>query len=129
MDVMRHPVATLLPVLAILAGCAGMGGPPEDIMKRVPVVEIGNPEPADKNYVLHVPAGKTIPIHVSVKGPLVLHPGETNLQIQLTQGLYIYKDWSSLDGMNWTHQAFAGRVSLGLAPKGGIVDIFVDRPN
>lgn len=126
---MRHPASALLPVLTFLAGCAAMGGPPEDIMKRVPVIEIGKPEPADKNYVLHVPAGKTIPIHVSVKGPFVLQPGETNLQIQLTQGLYIYKDWSSLDGMNWTHQAFAGRVSLGLAPKGGIVDIFIDRPN
>jgi len=129
MTPMRPLTAIMWLSLAACTGCTAMGGPPEDIMKRVPVIEIGKPEPADKNYVLHVPAGKTIPIHVSVKGPLVLQPGETNLQIQLTQGLYIYKDWSSLDGMNWTHQAFAGRVSLGLAPKGGIVDIFIDRPN
>ena len=126
---MLMPAATGLLVLATLAGCASIGGPPEDILKQVPVVEIGKPEPADKNFVLHVPAGKTIPLHVTVKGPLVLNPGETRAQIQLTQGLYIYKDWSSIDGINWTHQAFAGRVSLGLAPKGGIVDIYVDRPN
>ena len=81
MTAMRHPVATLLPVLTLLAGCAAMGGPPEDIMKRVPVIEIGKPEPADKNYVLYVPAGKTIPIQVSVKGPLVLNPGEAKVQI------------------------------------------------
>lgn len=129
MAVRITPAATILFVLAFPAGCAMMGGPPEDIMKRVPVVEIGKPEPADKNYVLHVPAGKTIPIHFSVTGPLVLHPGAGSAQIQLTQGLYIYKEWSSIDGMNWTRQAFQGRVSLGLAPKGGIIDIYVDRPN
>lgn len=129
MAVMKLVVSALLPVLTLLAGCAAMGGSPEDIMHRVPVIEIGNPEPADKNYVLHVPAGKTITIHFSVKGPLVLQPGEASARIQLTQGLYIYKEWSSIDGMNWTHQAFEGRVSLGLAPKGGIVDIYVDRPN
>lgn len=127
--VMIKPLATVPLVLAFFVGCAAVGGPPEDIMKRVPVVEIGKSEPADKNYVLYVPAGKTIPIRLTVKGPLVLHPGEASAQIQLTQGLYIYKEWSSIDGINWTHQAFAGRISLGLAPKGGIVDIYIDRPN
>jgi len=106
-----------------------MSGPPEDLLKRVPIVEIGKPEPADKNYILYIPGGKTISVHLSVKGPLLVNPGEATTHVQLTQSLYLYKEWSSLDGMNWTHQAFQGRVAIGLAPQGGIVDIFVNRPD
>jgi hypothetical protein len=106
-----------------------METPPEDLIKHVPLIEIGKPEPADKNYILYIPGGKTIPVQLAVKGPLVVNPGEATTRIQLTQSLYLYKEWSSLDGRNWTHQAFQGRVSIGLAPQGGIIDIVVDRPN
>lgn len=116
-------------VVVASIGCASWGGPPEDLLKRVPVVEVGKPEPADKRYVLYIPAGKLIPVHFTVKGPLFLKPGEATGQVQLTQSLYIYKEWSSLDGRNWTHQAFEGGVSLGLAPTGGLVDVHVSRIN
>lgn len=114
---------------ALLAGCTSMGTPPEDLIKQVPLIEIGKPEPADKNYILYIPGGKTIPVQMTVKGPLVVNPGEATTRIQLTQSLYLYKEWSSLDGRNWTHQAFQGRVSIGLAPQGGIVEVFVSRPD
>jgi len=120
-------LATLCVML--LTGCAGLQGPPEDLLKRVPVVEIGQPEPADKNYILYIPGGKAIPVQMTVKGPLVVNPGEATTRIQLTRSLYLYKEWSSLDGRNWTHQAFQGRVSIGLAPQGGIVEVFVSRPD
>lgn len=110
-----------------IAGCAGMQGPPEDLLTRIPVVEIGQPEPVDKHYVLFIRAGQTVPVHLTVKGPLFVQPGQATAQVQLSQSLYIYKKWSSHDGLNWTHQAFDGAVSLGLAPKGGIVDIHVGR--
>ena len=115
--------------LSLLGGCASVGDPPDDLLKLVPLVEIGKPEPADKNYILYIPGGKTIPVHLAVKGALLVHPGEATTQIKLTQSLYLYKEWSSLDGRNWTHQAFQGRVAIGLAPKGGIVEIFVNRPD
>ena len=38
----------------LLTGCAGMQSPPEDLLKQVPVIEIGKPEPADKNYILYI---------------------------------------------------------------------------
>ena len=110
-------------------GCASLQGPPEDLLKRVPVIEIGQPEPADKNYVLFLHAGKPIPVHLTLKGPLLLQPSQTTAQVQLSHSLYLYKEWSSLDGINWTRQAFEGAVSLGLAPKGGIIDIHVGRTN
>lgn len=116
-------------VVVTITGCASWGGPPEDLLKQVPLVEVGKPEPADKHYVLYLPAGKLIPVHFTVKGPLFLKPGEATGQVQLTQSLYIYKEWSSLDGRNWTYQAFEGGVSLGLAPKGGLVDVHVNRTN
>ncbi len=115
--------------LSLLGGCASMGEPPEDLLKRVPIVEIGKPEPADKNYILYIPGGKTIPVQMTVKGPLLVNPGEATTRIQLTQSLYLYKEWSSLDGRNWTRQAFQGRVAIGLAPQGGIVEVFVNRPD
>jgi hypothetical protein len=122
------PFVIGLCVVAV-TGCASWEGPPEDLLTRVPVVEIGKSEPADKHYVLYIPAGKLIPVHFTVKGPLFLKPGEATGQVQLTQSLYIYKEWSSLDGRNWNHQAFEGGVSLGLAPKGGLVDVYVSRSN
>jgi hypothetical protein len=117
-----------LSLIAII-GCASWGGPTGDLLKRVPVVEVGKPEPTDKNFVLYIPAGKPIPIYLTVKGPLFVKPGEATTHVQLTKSLYIYQEWSSLDGINWTHQAFEGGVSLGLAPKGGLVDVFVKRAN
>jgi hypothetical protein len=118
----------LLSLLIVLfTGCASIQEPPDDLLKRVPVIEIGQPEPADKHYVLLIRAGKPVPIHLTVKGPLFVNPGQATTQVQLTQSLYIYKDWSSLDGRNWTHQSFEGRSSLGLASKGGIIDIHVSR--
>ena len=115
--------------LVALAACASMQRPPEDLLKRVPVVEVGQPEPADRHYVLLIRAGKPVPAHLTVTGPLFLQPGQATAQIQLAQNLYIYKEWSSLDGINWIHHAFEGSVSLGLAPKGCIVDIHINRTN
>jgi hypothetical protein len=125
----RHtqPLLATLCVM-LLSGCAGMQNPPEDLLKQVPVIEIGKPEPADKNYILYIPGGITIPVHLAVKGPLLVNPGEASTRVQLTQSLYLYKEWSSLDGKNWTHQAFQGRVAIGLASKGGIVEVFISRP-
>jgi hypothetical protein len=112
---------------ASLVACASMQGPPEDILKRVPVVEIGQPEPADKHYVLHIRAGTPIPVQMTMKGPLLLQQVHATAQIQLAHSLYIYRNWSSRDGINWTTRAFEGAVSFGLAPKGGVIDIHVSR--
>lgn len=112
-----------------LIGCTAMHAPPEDILTRVPVVEVGQPEPADKHYVLLIRAGQPVPVRFTVKGPLLLQPAQGATQVQFAHTMYIYKDWSSLDGINWTKQAFEGAVSFGLAPKGGMVDIHVGRTN
>jgi predicted small secreted protein len=122
-------MSLVVPVLCAiwLSGCATMAGPPEDLLQRVPVVEIGQPEPADKHYVLLIRGGKPVPIHLTIKGPLFVSPGQATAQVLLSQSLYIYKEWSSLDGINWTRQGFEGAASIGLAPKGGIVDIRIGR--
>jgi hypothetical protein len=75
---------------ALLGGCASLGTPPEDLIKHVPLIEIGKPEPAAKNYILYIPGGKTIPVQLAVKGPLVVNPGEATNHIQLTRSLHIY---------------------------------------
>ena len=115
--------------LLAITGCASGRGPANDLLKHVPVVDVGKLEPADKHYVLYIPAGKPIPMYLTIKGPLFVKPGEATAQVQLNQSLYIYQEWSRLDGVNWSHHAFEGGVSLGLAPKGGLVDIYVKRAN
>lgn len=112
-----------------MTGCAAMQAPPEDILTRVPVIEVGQPEPADKHYVLLIRAGQPVPVRLTMKGPLLLQPAHGATQLQFAHSLYLYKGWSSLDGINWTQQAFEGAVSFGLAPKGGMVDIHVGRTN
>ncbi len=112
---------------AAIAGCAALQGPPDDLLSRVPVVEIGQPEPKDQPYVLHIRAGQPIPVQMTIQGPLLLQPAKATTQVQFSQSLYVYKEWSSIDGVNWERGAFHGGASLGLAPKGGLVDLRVDR--
>src|SRR5215208_1870933 len=109
--------AIILCLPLMLNGCVGMQEPSEDLLRRVPVIEMGQKEPADQQYVLLIRPGQSIPIKVTMKGPLLLQPSQTTAQIQLAHSLYIYKNWSSIDGINWDRQAFQGAVSLGLAPK------------
>lgn len=129
MVMMRRSLVVAVLCVWWLSGCATMAGPPDDLLQRVPVVEIGQPEPVDKHYVLLVRAGKPVPVHLTIKGPLFVHPGQATAQIQLIRNLYIYKEWSSLDGTNWTRQGFEGAASIGLAPNGGILDIRINRPD
>jgi hypothetical protein len=125
---MKNPtISLILCGVASCTGCAAMQGPPEDLLTRVPVIEVGQAEPPDKQYVLHVRAGQPVPMRFTMRGPLLLQPTEGAAQAQFAHSLYIYKEWSSLDGLNWTRQGFEGAVSFGLAPKGGIVDIHVGR--
>jgi hypothetical protein len=125
MRMMKSGLITL--VMALGIGCAAIQAPPEDVLTRVPVIEVGQAEPADKQYVLHVRAGQPVPLRFTMRGPLFLQPTEGAAQVQFAHSLYIYKEWSSLDGFNWTRRGFEGAVSFGLAPKGGIVDIHVGR--
>jgi hypothetical protein len=122
-------LGTIMLAMASLISCASVQGPPEDLLTRLPVVEVGQPEPADKQYVLHIRAGQPMPVRFTMKGPLLLQPTQGTAQMQFAHSLYIYKDWSSLDGLNWTRQGFDGAVSFGLAPKGGLVDIHVGWTN
>lgn len=125
---MKHSTLALIVVgLASCTGCAAMQGPPEDLLRRVPVIEVGQLEPPDKQYVLHVRAGQPVPMRFTMRGPLLLQPAGGTTQAQFAHNMYIYKEWSSLDGINWTRHGFEGAVSFGLAPKGGIVDIHVGR--
>lgn len=124
---MNRAAFCLLAGLFGITGCAGMQAPPEDLLTRLPVVEIGQPEPADQPYVLLIRAGYPVPVQMTIRGPLLIQPSKATTHVQFAHSLYVYKDWSSLDGINWERQAFHGAASLGLAPKGGLVDLQVDR--
>jgi hypothetical protein len=54
-------LAPMILSFALLGECASLGTPPEDLIKHVPLIEIGKPEPADKNYILYIAGGRPSP--------------------------------------------------------------------
>lgn len=85
-----------------LSGCAGLVLPGADTMAKLPVVRFGEQAPADKEYVLLLPANTPLPINTSVEGNLLAQGAKTQMTVTLKKNLYIYKRWVSFDDKTWT---------------------------
>lgn len=111
--------------LLTATGCASFQTPDEDLINRVPIVEIGQPEPQGSDYILLVRAGKEVPVKLSVSGSFFSEEGLAETKVKLRQDLYLYKYWSSFDGKQWerSHRMFSALISVGLESEGGKVDI------
>lgn len=70
-------------------------------LAKLPVVEFGNPVPANNDFILHFPAGKTIPTNVEIGGNLIVKPAQRVLKVKLKQDIYSYKKWMSYDKQHW----------------------------
>lgn len=112
----------------IFSGCASMFVPDRDLLDKLPIVKIGSEKPAGHEYILHIPAGATIPVHFTIKGGLISAPVDQKSVTKINQELYIYKYWASLDGKNWqpTRDVINMPISIGVGPEGGQVHIKVD---
>ena len=121
--------ATLI-MLVSLGGCASWQTPSADLTARVPTIEVGQLKPEGNEYVLLVPAGKNIPVKLTVGGSFLSKEGATETTVQLRQDLYLYKHWSSFDGKKWerSHGQFEVLISAGMDPEGGKVEIKVNKP-
>ena len=119
--------AVLLAAVA-LTGCAAWQAPDADLAERLPVVEIGQPKPDTNEYILRVPARKPIPVIVTLAGSFLTEDGAAETAVQVSQDVYLYKQWASFDGKTWrrSHGVFDTRVEVGLDPAGGKVEIKVD---
>jgi hypothetical protein len=118
----------VLPAAVAVTGCAAWRAPDADLATRLPIIEIGQPKPDTKEYILRVPARKPIPVIVTFDGSFLTEEGAAETAIQVRQDVYLYKQWASFDGKIWqrSHSIFDTRLGVGLDTEGGKVEIKLD---
>lgn len=98
------PSVALLCASLTLEACASL--PPGSAeLAALPVVRFGQPAPADQPFILHYPAGTSLPVIASVRGNLLERPDQATLSVTLKTDLYTYKTWASRDGKIWQRGA------------------------
>ena len=112
-----------------LSACASLTPPSTAHLATLPTLEIGQSAPADREYILHIPAGKPIPFKLEVSGSAITQPGTASTFVESRQEVYVYKHWASLDGKTWlpNRQLFKSVFSVGLDTHGGIAKIHFDQ--
>lgn len=96
---MKCLIAALLCCL-LLTGIAVAAPPSYDQLSKLPVIRFGEPVP-DSDYILMFPASQPIPISVSVEGSLFTKAAGADLTVTPTREFFVFRDWASLDGINW----------------------------
>lgn len=121
---MKYRYLAYLLAPAIIAACATQPG--ADLATRIPVVEIGQPKPADKEYILLVKAGRDYPVQMNVDGSFLAKTGAAETTVSVKRDVYLYKHWTSFDGKTWERGKLDLKVSVGMDPESGKVDIKVN---
>ena len=94
------PLVLSIVCAATLAACAHT--PPTDRISRLPVIDYGQTTPANGEFVLRYPANQALPLQARVEGNLLNQPAESTLQVSVKRDVYVYKEWISFDGRNWS---------------------------
>ncbi len=96
------PVHILIAVVTCtaLSACAGMPPKPEELT-NVPRIEFGQPLPKGNDYILHFPAGASLPVAAVVEGNLFERSDEATMHVTLRHDVYAYHQFVSFDGTNW----------------------------
>lgn len=112
---MKTLPALLLASLS-LAACASLAPPSAEEMATLPVVTYGQPAPAGQAFILHYPAGTSLPVTAAVSGSLLAREARTDLQVSLKRDIYTYQTWASFDGKTWApgHDLVSGRIAMAL---------------
>lgn len=99
-----------------LSACASLTSPSPDEIARLPVVRFGQAGPADGNFVLHYPAGVNLPVIAKVDGTLFSKTDQAQLNVQIKQDVYVYRNLLSFDGKTWSNSQdkIGGKVWLAL---------------
>lgn len=99
MDMIKLPVALM--VLCLLTACESLQSAPVEKISELPVITVGATPPADKDYVVFIPSGTSIPVELNVDGNLLEKTASATSHLTLARDLYIYQYWASHDGKNW----------------------------
>ena len=122
---MKYRYLAYLLAPAVITACATQP-PGADLTTRVPVVEIGQPKPADKEYILLVKAGRDYPVQMNVDGSFLAKTGAAETIVRVKRDVYLYKHWTSFDGKTWERAKLTLKVGVGMDPESGKVEIKVD---
>ncbi len=103
-----------------LTACAGLPPSSHDVA-QAPRIEIGQPIPAGDNYVLHYPAGKSLPVTTQVDGNLFEQAQQATLHVVLKHDVYVFRHFASFDGINWqpAHKLVTSNLELQIPAKEG----------
>ncbi len=103
-------------VTLVLCGCAGLNAPGKEEMAQIPTIRFGDAAPAGKDFVLHYPAGSTLPVVTSVNGSLFEQAENATLNVRLNRDVFVYRKWGSFDGKSWLpgNEAVSGKIELKL---------------
>jgi hypothetical protein len=100
--------------------------PPTSFINTLPIIEIGQEQPDNGEYILLVRSGVDVPVTISISGSLLSKESKTKTNVQLKRDIYLYKQWSSLDGKTWGKKNINLLVGTGLDTKGGKIKITFD---
>lgn len=103
-----------------LSACAGLIPPSAEETAALPTVRFGEVAPEGKDYVLLYPAGRPLPMEISISGNILEKSEQTTLNPRLKRDIHVYKDWASYDGKNWVkgNQLIGGKIELRLPGEG-----------
>ncbi len=94
-------ILVVLSLLCLLpAGVEAVSSPSFAELAKLPVVRFGDPVP-DKDYILFFPAGKPVSIDVTIGGSLFAGADHAKLTVTPVREVLVYREWASLDGVNW----------------------------
>ncbi|MFA5082084.1 MAG: hypothetical protein WC474_06030 [Hydrogenophilaceae bacterium] len=122
----------IVPVLALLAGCAGLTPPPADSLSTLPVVVYPALPPAG-DYIYKLPASQPIDLRILADGSALAGNVEQTLSARLARDLYLHKRWASEDGRTWLAADKLIGVNLGIVlpsyekPGPGEIHLTVER--
>lgn len=109
--------AITLAVAALsLSACASLVPPSTSEIAALPTIKYGQTAPADKNFILHYPAGMPLPMEMSITGNLFDKDETATLSPRLKRDVYVYKTWASFDGKTWQrgNQLIDGKIEFRL---------------
>jgi hypothetical protein len=93
-------VAAAFLLCLLLSGIAAAAPPSYQALAKLPVIRFGEAVP-DTDHILLFPAGKPVPITVTIEGSLFTGPANAELTVTPSREIMIYRDWASVDGVTW----------------------------
>ena len=114
-------IALTLVLAAGLSACSGlqrsMSSLPEaSVLDALPVIRLGQPKPAQGDYIVYLPASEPVSATTRVQGSLFEKSESKELQVKLKQDIYLYKNWVSADKRQWVKDtdAITGNIHVRL---------------